>query len=177
MMKQNQHQKTQVGPEVKRKTKLRAVQASKAHQNAAKFPQKSHVDKNLDIISTIDKSVISSRTSVSRVSFDSDTDFVQEQTKKANNVPSKKIRLYFENSRKYKNFRLYSEDDIDLSICDNASSKFEDPVGDNDSMTDGEQIKSSLRKINSSLKNGLKEFFENKREIENLVKYKKRKLK
>ena len=173
-MNKTKSNSSQAFPEVKRKGKARAVQARKQRQNKAKLEDGSHLLKISDELSTFDKSVFSSATSVSRSELEFPIKTPKEERKKQVKSQSKKIRLYFENSRKYKNFTLFEEKNIPMRLCKRFCKLKNESVGDDDCMTEDEQIQSALKSINKSLKNGIKTYLEDQDEVENICKYQKK---
>ena len=163
--------------EHRRKAKAKAIRA----RNFLKMPKLALQDicapRNNGLLSTFDKSILSFRGSPKRKPGDlrkllNKKEGGKRQTD-GDKETKKNIRLYYENSRRYKNFKLFKEDESSLGL-ENISSQYEDPVCDDDCMTENEQIESAIKSMESSLKNGIKAYFKDKTEVENLRKYQRR---
>ncbi len=167
--------------EIKRKAKSRAFRLKNARRITSGLPQKLRIPKVDDQATTFDGSVLSCQSSTTKgicPSLEPVIESPQEETKKATQksqaVKPKALRLYFENSKKYQNFKLFREEDVPISLGKFSHKRSEDPVCDDDCMTEDEQIKSAARKINNVLREGITEYLVDRSEVENIRKYRKK---
>eukprot|EP00826_Nyctotherus_ovalis_P065012 TRINITY_DN9545_c0_g1_i9.p1 TRINITY_DN9545_c0_g1~~TRINITY_DN9545_c0_g1_i9.p1 ORF type:complete len:164 (+),score=35.27 TRINITY_DN9545_c0_g1_i9:185-676(+) len=149
--------------EPRRKAKARAVEARNNQKIAKLAPKAIYGPKSCVLLSTFDKSVLSfggtPRHEASDLWKPANLKEAEKGLTDSSKMPKKNIRLYFENSKRYKNFKLFKEDNLSLDI-DNASSQFEDPACDDDCMTENEQIESAVKKDAEFNKGGGEELFQ-----------------
>jgi len=177
-MKQESKQYSTEACELKRKGKAKAIQMRNTRRLTSRIPELLPLHKIDDQAATFDGSIQSCQCSTIKglcSPFESTIGSSQEDTKEPtkNEVmkKSKFIRMYHENTRKYQNFKVFDEKDIPINLGTFRRKKPKELEYDDDCMTDDEQIKSAMKKVNEGLKEALSQFLKDGSGVENVERY------
>ena len=81
------------------------------------------------------------------------------------------IKLYDPENKKYKSFHLLPDEEFPVDSYEFVKDPLKDPLCDDDCPTIMEQAKSSTREMQKSLKDGIKEYLEDRCVVNNILKY------